>query len=155
MRVTDRMTIQTKFAALALALLSAVAGRAEDAGQWSNLQGLRKGDRIGVIQGNQKRVEGRFESATDSRITLRADREISLEKSDVVRVYRPARHGRVLGGAIGVAAGGVLDGTVGVRFRNEGDSPAKGLLTAAGAGVGVGIGAAVTGWYRTVYQREK
>jgi hypothetical protein len=151
--------MQTRFAALMLALLSAGAGRAEDAGQWSNLQGLRKGDRIGVIQTNQRRVEGRFESATDSRITLRADREISLEKGEVARVYRPARHGRVfgavLGGAIGVAAGGVLDGTVGQRFRNESDGPAKGLLTAAGAGVGAGIGAAVTGWYRTIYQREK
>ena len=100
-----------------------------------------------------------IESATDSRITLRADRELSLEKGDVVRVYRPPRHGRVfgavLGGAIGVAAGGVLDGTLGQRFRNESDGPAKGLLTAGGAGVGAGIGVAVTGWYRTVYQREK
>ena len=74
----------------------------------------------------------------------------------MVRVYRPARHGRlfgaVVGGAIGVAAGGIMDGTLGQRFRNEGDSPAKGVLTAAGAGVGVGIGAAVTGGYRTVYR---
>ena len=38
--------------------------------------------------------------------------------------------GAVVGGAIGVAAGGIMDGTVGQRFRNEGDSPAKGLLTA-------------------------
>src|SRR5437899_11830423 len=125
-----------------VALLFSLALHAQDA-PWTSLKSLRKGDRIGVIQANQKRVEGLFESVTDSRITLQADREISIEKSDVVRVYQPARHGRlfatVLGAAIGVAAGGVLDGTLGQRFRNEGDSPARGVLTAAGAGVGAGI----------------
>ena len=145
--------------AIAAALLTAAAGEAQESAQWSNVQSLRKGDRIGVIQANQKRVEGRFESATDSRITLRADQEISIEKTDVVRVYKPARHGRIfgaaVGGAIGVAVGGVLDGTVGQRFRNEGDSPQRGLLTAAGAGVGVGIGAAASGGHRTVYRRAK
>jgi len=139
-----------------IALLFSLSLHAQDA-QWTSLKSLRKGDRVGVIQSNQKRVEGLFESVTDSRITLQADREISIEKSDVVRVYQPARHGRlfgtVLGAAIGVAAGGVLDGTVGQRFRNEGDSPAKGLLTAGGAGVGAGIGAAATGHYRTLYRQ--
>ena len=139
-----------------IAIVFSLALHAQDA-QWANLKSLRKGDRIGVIQSNQKRVEGLFESVTDSRITLQADREISVEKSDVVRVYQPARHGRifgtVLGAAIGVAAGGVMDGTLGQRFRNEGDSPAQGLLTAAGGGVGAGIGAAVTGHYRTLYRQ--
>ena len=151
--------MQTKLAAVLLAMLVAGIVRAEDTGQWSNLQALRKGDRIGVIQADQKRVEGRFESATESRITVQADREISLEKAGVVRVYRPARHGRVfgavVGGAIGVAAGAVMDGTLGQYFRNESDGPEKGILTAGGAAVGVGIGAAVTGWYHTVYQRAK
>jgi hypothetical protein len=140
----------------AIAALFSLALHAQDA-QCTNLKSLRKGHRIGVIQSNQKRVEGLFESATDSRITLQADREVSIEKSDVVRVYQPARHGRVFGtvsgAAIGVAAGGVMDGTIGQRFRNEGDSPARGLLTAAGAFVGAGIGAAVTGHYRTLYRQ--
>uniref|UniRef100_Q01R30 Glycine zipper 2TM domain-containing protein n=1 Tax=Solibacter usitatus (strain Ellin6076) TaxID=234267 RepID=Q01R30_SOLUE len=139
-----------------IAFLFSLALHAQDA-QWANLKSLRKGDRVGVIRTNQKRVEGRFDSVTDSRITLQADSEVSIEKSDVVRVYEPPRHGRlfgtVLGAAIGVAAGGVMDGTLGQRFRNEGDSPAKGLLTAAGAGFGAGIGAAVTGHYRTLYRR--
>src|SRR5664279_4187797 len=115
-----------------LLLLAAHAGFAQDTSQWSSVQSLRKGDRVGVIQANRKRVEGRFESATEARITLLADQQITLEKAEIVRVYRPAKHGRVfgavIGGAIGVAAGAVADGTVGVRFRNEGDSPAKGLI---------------------------
>jgi hypothetical protein len=135
----------------------AQAALAQDASQWSSVQSLRKGDRVGVIQASRKRVEGRFESATDSRITLRADREITLEKAEVVRVYKPARHGRVfgavVGGAIGVAAGAVTDATFGQYMRNETGGTAPGVITAAGGAAGAGIGAAVTGWYRTVYQR--
>ena len=90
---------------------------------------------------------------------MQADQQITLEKAEVVRVYRPARHGRVfgavLGAAIGVAAGGVTDGTLGQYFRNESGGPARGLITAVGGAAGAGIGAAVTGGYRTVYQRAK
>jgi len=150
------MTSSVKIAVL---LMAARAGFAEDTSQWSSVQSLRKGDRVGVIQADRKRVEGRFESATDARITLRADQEISLEKTEVVRVYRPARHSRVfgavLGGAIGVAAGGVTDATLGLRYRNEGAGPERGLITAVGGAAGAGIGAAVTGGYRTIYQRAK
>jgi hypothetical protein len=142
-----------------LLLLAAQAGFAQDTGQWSSVQSLRKGDRVGVIQANQKRVEGRFESANDGRLTLRADQDITLEKAEVVRVYRPARHGRVfgvlLGGAIGLTAGGIVDATGGQYFRNETGGTPKGLITAIGAAAGAGIGAAVTGGYRTVYQRGK
>ena len=72
------MTLRLKIAVL---LLAAQAGFAEDASQWSSVQSLRKGDRVGVIQADQKRVEGRFESATDARITLQADQAITLEKA--------------------------------------------------------------------------
>lgn len=134
-------------------------GLAQDTSQWNSLQSLRKGDRMGVIQTDRKRLEGRFESATEARITLRTDREITVEKAEVVRVYRPARHGRVfgvvLGGAIGVAAGGVTDATLGQYFRNETGGTAKGVITAIGGAAGAGIGAAVAGGYRTVYQRVK
>jgi hypothetical protein len=139
--------------------VAAPSGLAQDTSQWSSVLMLRKGDRVGVIQTNRKRVEGRFESATDARITLLAQQQITLEKAEVVRVYRPARHSRVfgavLGGAIGVAAGGVADGTVGQYFRNETGGTPKGLITAAGGAAGAGIGAAVTGGYRTVYQQRK
>ena len=153
------MSMPTCWRITCLLLLAVYAGFAQDTSQWSNVQSLRKGDRIGVIQANQKRVEGRFESATDARLTLRADQEIVLERADVVRVYRPARHSRafgaVLGGAIGVAVGGVTDATLGQYFRNETGGTAKGVITVIGGAAGAGIGAAGTGGYRTVYQRGK
>ena len=151
------MTSRLKIAGLLL--LAAQAGFAQDTAQWSSVQSLRKGDRVGVIQTNQKRVEGRFESATDARLTLHADQELTLEKAEVVRVYRPARRSRVfgavLGGAIGATAGGVTDATLGQYFRNETGGTPKGVITAIGGAAGAGIGAAVTGGYRTVYRRGK
>ncbi len=144
---------------LSATLQIALAQDPKQDAQWTNVQALRKGDRVGVIQSNQKRVEGTFDSATADRITLQADQQITVEKSDVVRVYRPARHSRVfglvVGGAIGVAGGAVVDGTVGQYLRNEHPGPAQGVITAIGGGAGAGIGAAVTGGYRTVYRRAK
>ena len=61
-----------------LLVAAAQLGLAQDTGQWSSVQSLRKGDRVGVIQANQRRVEGRFESATDARITLQADQQVTL-----------------------------------------------------------------------------
>ena len=148
------MTRQLKLGSLLLLALQ--IGLAADSSDWSQVQALRAGDRVGVIQSNQKRVEGRFESATGTQITLRGDQMVTLEKANVVRVYQPPKHSRVfgaiVGGAIGVAAGAVVDGTAGQRFRNESDGPAKGLITVIGAGAGAGIGAAVSGGYRTVYR---
>ncbi len=142
-----------------LLLLAAQFVLAQDTGQWSSVQSLRKGDRVGAIQANGKRVEGRFESATDARLTVLADQLVMLEKADVARVYLPARHSRVfgavVGGAIGVAAGGVLDVTLGQYFRNETGGTPKGVITVIGGAGGAGLGAAVTGHYRTVYQRAK
>lgn len=135
----------------------------QDIGQWSSVQALRNGDLVGVIQTDQKRVEGRFDSATDARITLRAisgkDPEITLEKANVVRVYRKAHHrrvfGAVVGGAVGIAAGALADATVGQYFRNETGGTPKGAITAVGGAAGAGIGAAVSGGYQTVYRRPK
>jgi hypothetical protein len=77
----------------------------------------------------------------------------------VLRVYQPPKHSRVfgaiLGGAIGVAGGAVVDGTFGQYLRNEGHGPEAGVITAIGGGAGAGVGAAVTGGYRTVYRRAK
>jgi hypothetical protein len=152
------MSLRLTIAGLLL-MSAAQLAIAQDTSQWSGVQALRKGDRIGVIQASGKRVEGRFESATEARITLRTDQDIALEKAEVVRVYRPARHSRVfgavVGGAIGVAAGGVTDATLGQYMRNETGGTAPGVITAVGGAAGAGIGAAVTGWYRTVYQRAK
>src|SRR5215831_2313901 len=127
---------------------------AADTSQWSGVRELKKGDRVGVVQSDMKRVEGRFENSTDDTITIEG---VTITKDRVVRVYRRPRMNRgvraAVGAAIGVAAGGVVDGTFGQYLRNEGHGPDAGMITGLTGAAGAGIGAASGGSYRTVYRK--
>jgi hypothetical protein len=131
---------------------------AADTSQWSGVRELKKGDRVGVVQTDMKRVEGRFDHATDDAIILVADQTVTVAKDQVVRVYRRPRVNRgvraLIGAGIGAAAGGLSDGTLGAYLRNESHGPDPGVITAVGVGVGAGIGAASGGGYKTVYQKR-
>jgi len=129
----------------------------EDA--WTNLTSLHPGDRVGIIQSDKKRVEGRFASFTDTSISITGDQPMTIEKDKVVRVYRHGGWSRtkrtLVGLAIGAGAGIVMDATLAVRLTNEGSDLSKGVFTAVGAGVGAGIGAATGNGYKTIYRRSK
>ena len=56
----------------------------------------------------------------------------------------------LIGSAIGVLAGAILTGTVGNRFRNEGQEVPAGLWIAGGAGIGAAVGALAGGGYKTI-----
>jgi hypothetical protein len=147
-----------KLTAMFLADAFPFAALAADQAQWDDLRELRRGQRIGVVQSDLSNVEGRFEAFSDSTISLRADRDITLPKENVVRVYRRPRVGRgiraIIGGAIGIIAGIILTETVGGRYRNEGEDVPAGLWIAGEAGVGAAVGALSGGGYTTIYQRS-
>ncbi len=138
-------------------ILLAVQAHAMDSGLWSNLGALRRGDRIGIIQSNQKRIEGRFQSVTDSAVTIQACNEIAIPKDEVIRVYRRPGMRRLnralIGAAAGVAAGAILSATAGDRFRNEGADVPAGQWVGGGAAVGAAIGALTGGGDHEVYRK--
>lgn len=140
-------------AALTLFTMQAIA---EDLSQWSNLGALHRGDRIGIVQLSQKRIEGWFVRSTDDAITIQADQEVTVARQDVVRVYRRPRlrriHRILIGSAAGVAAGGILTATVGERFRNEGADVPTGAWVGGGAAIGAAIGALSGGGYHEIYR---
>ena len=153
------MFSKRRSAAALLAAVLTLPAFGADISMWSNLEGLRQGDRIGVVRSDQTRIEGRFQGFTEAAVSLRADQILTLPRDNVVRVYRRPRTRRALraliGGAIGVVAGAVLTNTAGDRFRNEGQDVPAGAWIAGAAGIGAGIGALSGGGYHTVYKRAR
>ena len=79
--------------ALALLLLSACLASpafSDDDRSWTNLGQLRPEERIGIIQSDQKRVEGRFAGFSDSGISIRADQVTTVPKANVDPRLPPA-----------------------------------------------------------------
>jgi hypothetical protein len=144
---------------ITLILAAALAGPAlaADTSSWTNLSALKPGTRIGIVQSDMKRVEGLFEGFTESGISVRTDRDVTLRKEEVVRVYRRPRVNRPIriaaGAAIGAVGGAILNSTVGTRFRNEGQDLSDAAFIGGGVGIGAAIGALSGGGYHTVYQR--
>src|ERR1035438_6761075 len=112
-----------QIAAMALAAVFSVSAIARDEPDWNNLGTLKSGTRIGIIQADLKRIEGIFASFSGSGISVLTDREITVPKEKVIRVYRRPRISRgvrtVIGALIGVGAGAILNGTIGQYLRNE------------------------------------
>ncbi|MGB9458156.1 MAG: hypothetical protein WCB12_19045 [Bryobacteraceae bacterium] len=78
-----------------------------------------------------------------------------MSRETVVRVYRRPRLSRkmrtLLGAAVGLAGGAIVNGTLGAHFSNEGRD-ITGITLGSGAAVGAGIGAITGGGDKTIYQ---
>lgn len=152
------MSIKMRLTGTILLAIIALPAIAQNQPTWENLATLKLGNRIGIIQSDMRWVEGQFAGFSDSGISIRADQPITIRKAKVILVYRCPRARRslrvVIGAAIGVGAGVLLNGTVGQRFRNEGqDVPASAWISGSAA-VGAGVGALTGGTFQTVYVRS-
>ncbi len=137
---------------------------AADETGWSNLQQLRVGQRIEVVQMNLKSLQGTFLRFSEGVISLRVKKqEVAVQREDVFRVSLREKSKRLRNALIGLAIGagaGVAAAEISVRtdqpiarFRGEYRSIAYTVLVPVGLGVGAGIGAAFPG-YQTIYRAK-
>ena len=111
-------------------LLPAALGAQTQQGSWSNLDRLKAGQGIEVIESTMKRHAGNFVTVTGELLTLNENgSDVSVKREDVARVStssgpKRGEHaliGLVVGGAIGAgigAASGSKTGFLGGSSRN-------------------------------------
>ena len=133
---------------------------------WNNLQQVRVGQKIEVVDTNLKRLKGTFLSFSEEAISLRVKKqEVGVQREDVFRVslrekskrLRNALIGMAIGAGAGVAAieicaqasSGFLP-CAGQDFR----AVAYAVLVPVGGAVGAGIGAAFPPGYQTIYRAK-
>jgi hypothetical protein len=142
--------------------LSAPLGAQTQQGSWSNLNALKAGRGIEVIESSMKRHAGEFVTVTDELLTLQeGGSDVSIKRENVVRVStasgaRRGEHaliGLVVGGAIGAglgaAAGSSGSKTGWFNFNTRGIGALVGIAIGAPSGALVG---AVIPAHTTVYR---
>jgi hypothetical protein len=112
---------------------------------WENLQQLRVGQRIRVVERNVKTHNGTFLSYSEDAISLRVGNDnIGIQRENVVRVSDREQSKRGRNAVIGAVAGAALGAAVGWSAGgNSGRVGDRGKIT-AGTAIGLGVvGAAI------------
>lgn len=126
---------------------------------WSNLNGLKAGQGIEVIESNMKRHAGEFVSVTDELLTFKEKgSDISVKREEVARVStssgaKRGEHaliGLVIGAAVGAGVGAASGSNTGfLGGSSRGITALVGLVIGAPSGAVVG---AVLPAHATVYR---
>ena len=113
--------------------IPAALGAQTQQGSWSNLNRLKAGQGIEVIESSMKRHAGKFVTVTDELLTLKENgSDVSVKREDVARVSTSSGPKRGEHALIGLVVGGVIGAGIGA---------ASGSLRGIAALVGVVIGA--------------
>lgn len=141
--------------------LPAALGAQAQQRQWSDLNGLKVGQGIEVIESNMKSHGGEFVAVTDEEITLREkSSDVSVKRENVVRIStasgaRRGEHaviGLVVGGLIGAGIGAMAgSGTGFLGGSSRGIAALVGVVIGAPSGAAVG---AVLPAHTTIYRAE-
>ena len=132
--------------------LPAALGAQTQQGSWSNLNRLKDGQGIEVIESSMKRHVGTFVTVTDGLLTLKEKgSDVSVRREDIARVSTssgPKRGGHAL---IGLVVGGGIGAGIGASVGHG--WPALGALLGVmiGAASGALVGAALPA-HTTVYR---
>ena len=140
-------------------LLGLPAALAAQTQPWSNLDRLKAGQGIEVIESSMKRHAGKFVTVTDALLTLKENgSDVSLKRENVARVStssgpKRGEHaliGLVVGGAIGAGIGAASGSSTGfLGGSSRGIAALVGIVIGAPSGAIVG---AVLPAHTTVYR---
>ena len=146
-------------ALLALFLFSAALVAQTPHGSWSDLNGLKAGRGIEVIESSRKSHTGKFVTVTDEFLSLKEHgTDVTIKREDIVRVSTSSAPKRGAHAVIGFVIGGVVGAGVGALFgsshgflggSSRGIAALVGLVI--GAPSGAAVGALVPG-HTTIYQ---
>ena len=147
---------------LMVTIIFSVSLRAQKPGQdsWDNLNRLRAGHKIQLVQMDMKSLKGRFLGFTDEMISLQVKKdEVAVPREDVFRVSlrgKPKRLRNILIGAgVGAGAGmGIGLGVVAAVGGSDDPGVLMGPLMVLGAGLGGAVGAA-TPSHSTIYRVKR
>ena len=129
--------------------------------EWSNLQQLRMGQKIEVVDTNLKKHKGTFLSFSDEAISLRIGKdEVGVQRPKVFRVSAREHSKRLRNTFIGLGIGAAAGAVVGVaavagKPRQAGERRLSVVIgTLIGSGVGTVVGAAFSPGYQTIYRAK-
>jgi hypothetical protein len=145
--------MQTRSLAITLIILGLLiqplflVGQTPAVNDWSGVKALPVEGRLLVETKDGKKIEGKLESVSDTDLSLsRKDKTVTVEKSDVKKIYRigrePTAKTLVIGTGIGAAVGAIVG--VAALAGTGGSDDTGGVLTkfiAAGAALGATAGA--------------
>lgn len=131
---------------LFLALAGGLSAQAQQ-DSWSNLNRLKAGQGIEVIESGLKRHDGKFVAATDGLLTFKENgSDVSVKREDVVRVSTSSSGKRGKHALIGLVAGGAIGAGIGAASGSKtgflGGS-SRGLYALVGIVIGAPSGAIV------------
>jgi len=128
-------------------------------GQWSDLNRLKAGRGVEVVESNMKGHGGELVAVTDEALTIReSGSEVSIKRENVARVStssgpKRGEHaliGLVVGGAVGAAVGAASGSSTGfLGGSSRGISALVGIAIGAPSGAAVG---AVIPAHTTIYR---
>jgi len=152
------MSVKTMQVVMMSVLLASVpvlaSAQARDA-SWDNLQQLRVGQRIQVVEKDLKKHNGTFTGFSEESIALRIGQdEVGIRRENVLRVSNRERTHHLRNALIGAGLGFGLGYLIGGLALREGDQT-LGVGALIGGPIGAGAGAAAMGAfpsYQTIYR---
>ena len=131
--------------------LPAALGAQTQQGSWSNLNRLKAGQGIEVIESSMKRHAGKFVTVTDELLTLKENgSDVSVKREDVARVSTSSGPKRGEHALIGLVVGGLAGaGIFAASGSPHGIAALVGVVIGAPSGALVGV---VLPAHTTVYR---